>query len=153
MSFQPPQTQFIALPTSERLRYVNQSGLAAYIFLSLAINSVFVFYIVRVYQKLHYTGLFRGMLPWVLALNLLSAALLVLFFDKNRKCQLLIAVDVIASLSSFVLFPCLRVSPDRQLHCFGFVYVALVFGHCAVLAAYTLARPTSVREARRLVFA
>src|SRR5271157_363188 len=153
MSFQPPQTQFIALPTSERLRYVNQSGLAAYIFLSLAINSVFFFYIVRVYQKLHYTGLFRGMLPCVLALNLLSAALLVLVFDENRKCQVLIAADAVVSLLVFALFACLRVPPARQLQCFGFVYAALIFGHGAVLVAYAFAGPTSVRAVRAWVFA
>ena len=65
----------------------------------------------------------------------------------------LIAADAVVSLLVFALFACLRVPPDRQLHCFGFVYAALVFGHGAVLVLYAFAGPTSVRAVRAWVFA
>ena len=118
----------------------------AYVTAAIVINSVFAIGIAGLHTQLLRASFFRpvffqDMLPWVIALNLVSATLLTVFYDKaDARCRKLVSADLVVSVVPFLLFACLRIRTDRQMVFFGFVYTLFIFGHCAVFVSYAFTR-------------
>ena len=120
---------------------------------TLLANGIFFIYMLRAFRNPRYVEALVDVLPWALAINVLSSALLRWFLGgRGRTAKFLLAADFVVSLLPFLLFSCLRAPVEHLLHHFGLVYATFVFARCAVLVACAFRNPTALSRTRLWVF-
>jgi hypothetical protein len=116
-------------------------------------NGIFFIYMLRAFRNPHYAEALVNVLPWALAVNVVSSLLFHWFLQGyGRTAKFLLTADLAATLLPMLLLPCLRASAEHLLHHFGLVYAAFVFARCAVLVACAFVRPIAPARTRVWVF-
>lgn len=114
-------------------------GLAAYAVAALAANGAAIVGILHVFRTPGYisTGSLRYLLIWACGINLCAVALLLLLGRSwRRRFWLLASIDLLVSVSPFLLIRLLRIQGlQPRMEAIGFAYTALVSVRCFLLVA------------------
>jgi hypothetical protein len=112
---------------------------------SLAFSNIILLFAVRqVLQNPRYTEVagLRDLLPWTIAVNLVSGGLIILFirrFSWMRRSRLITGLASFIFLIPLALIPCLRIpNAESRQHLFGFTYAVFIFSTCFLFVGYAL---------------